>query len=813
MRKTLLCAFYFVIIHLSVWAQEQYTQLPTFYIETDNPNATIGKKDYVSGKLTIVSSDKKECMTDALLGIRGRGNSTWGMAKKPYRIKFDSKTRLLNLNAKAKSWVLLANYADKTLMRNAVAFEVSSFLGMEFTPAVRFVDVVLNGEFMGNYMVSDQVEVAKGRVPVEEQETTDTEEPAITGGYLIELDGFASSEPVWFQTPKGLKVTVKYPKDDEINMKQRRYITDYICNFEDVLFSAQFTDPEEGYRAWIDEKSLIDWYIACELVGNSDSFWSTYIYKKREDKHLYFGPLWDYDIAFNNDNRLGDATNKLMREAAHNPKDWVQQMWKDPWFRHAVNERWKELVASGVEEHLLTYVSETASLIDRSQALNFNRWKVLDKRVYLETKLYDTYTGGVDYLKTYIKNRVAFLTDSFGEEDEEEEELRPFEVSNYYYHIMNRHTSNVMDVEEESTAERAKLVSWSLSNSRVTQDWIVREVATGRFILINRHSGLAACGSGQNTSLVQVNPDFTDLSQLWEIVPVHPDVFALVNIRSGCAIENYNGSAADGNKLIESKASPRELRSQQWYLEMTEETVQPEIDPDLPAFTADAGYYYSLISLSYPDRVASIDRSASHIGAAVILENPIEDYYAQQWSIQPISDGGFRFYNHFARCVMQSRGANTPVVVERINEEAHTQLWIPLPVDEDTYVLQNSATGGYASVENGKVIERDALFLQVRNLHWKLEKSVLDVTGMSSTHTQKEVRCLLTDRRQLQFKLPAAETNVCVNIYSLSGVLLYSEVLPEASGHRVDVSALPSGVYLAEIVLSGHVCHLKILLP
>ena len=114
-----------------------------------------------------------------------------------------------------------------------------------------------------------------------------------------------------------------------------------------------------------------------------------------------------------------------------------------------------------------------------------------------------------------------------------------------------------MDVEEESTAERAKLVSWSLSNSRVTQDWIVREVATGRFILINRHSGLAACGSGQNTSLVQVKPDFIDLSQLWEIVPVHPDVFALVNIRSGCAIENYNGSAADGNKLIESKASPR----------------------------------------------------------------------------------------------------------------------------------------------------------------------------------------------------------------------------------------------------------------
>lgn len=95
-------------------------------------------------------------------------------------------------------------------------------------------------------------------------------------------------------------------------------------------------------------------------------------------------------------------------------------------------------------------------MIDRSQALNFNRWKVLDKRVYLETKLYDTYTGGVDYLKTYIKNRVAFLTDSFGEEDEEEEELRPFEVSNYYYHIMNRHTSNVWMWKRNLTAERAE---------------------------------------------------------------------------------------------------------------------------------------------------------------------------------------------------------------------------------------------------------------------------------------------------------------------------------------------------------------------
>ena len=417
MKKVLLLLSCIVVGYFSVFAQEQYTQLPTFYIKTDSPTETIGKSDYVSGKLSIVSSNLTECMEDVALGIRGRGNSTWGLAKKPYRIKFEKKTHLLNLDAKAKSWVLLANHADKTLMRNAVAFEVSHYLGMEFTPSARFVDVVLNDEFLGSYMVSDQIEVGKARVPVEEQETTDIEEPAITGGYLIEMDGFADSEPVWFQTPQKLKVTVKYPKDDEINSSQRKYITDYICNFENALFADNFADPTTGYRVLVDKGSLINWYIACELVGNSDSFWSTYIYKKREDPHLYWGPLWDYDIAFNNDNRFGDAIYEMMRESACIPKDWIQRMWKDPWFRSAVNARWKELVASGIEKHLSDYISETASLIDRSQELNFDRWQVLSERVYLETFLFDTYGEGVEYLKMYLKKRIAFLTENFDEAD------------------------------------------------------------------------------------------------------------------------------------------------------------------------------------------------------------------------------------------------------------------------------------------------------------------------------------------------------------------------------------------------------------
>lgn len=398
-------------------AREQLTDIPTIYIDTENGAGINSKETYTPGTVTVISADEDECCTDVSMGIRGRGNSTWGMAKKPYRMKLDKKAQFMNLPAKAKNWVLLANYADKTLIRNAIAFEISRFIGLEYTPSVKFVDVVLNDKYIGNYMVTDQTEVNPGRVPVEEQETSDTTEPAITGGYLLEVDGFADGEPVWFQTEKEVKVTIKYPKDDEINQQQRDYITAFVGEFERRLFADDFTDPVTGYAAMVDWESLVNWYIACELTGNSDSFWSTYIYKKRDDARLHFGPLWDFDIAFNNDNRLGNAVHKLMREHAHQPRTWIARIWKDAAFRLAVAQRWEELTDAGIAQHLLDTVDSYAALIDGSQKLNFEKWTVLSDRVYLETELFDTYQGGIDYLKDYITERVSFLSDSFAEGD------------------------------------------------------------------------------------------------------------------------------------------------------------------------------------------------------------------------------------------------------------------------------------------------------------------------------------------------------------------------------------------------------------
>ena len=399
--------------------QDQYVQItniPTIFINTKNGVGVTSKDNYVEAYVTVRGAENAEDnITEVLAEIKGRGNSTWGMAKKPYRLKFNKKIKFLGNKAKEKNWVLLANYADKTLLRNALAFETArNMFDFGFTPSVTFVDVVLNGKNLGNYTLTDQVEVKEHRVPVlEQEETTTLNDEEITGGYLIEVDGFADSEISWFQTTKGMKVTIKYPKDDEINSDQSYYISNYTQEMENALFSSNYTNAETGWRKYVDEASLVDWYIACELFGNSDSWWSTYMYKERGEI-FKLGPLWDFDIAFNNDDRLGNATTKFMRTYAHDPKTWIARWWQDPSFVSAVKARWGELRAKGLKSFMNNYIVETAELLDESQENNFNVWNILSSKVYRELAARGSYEAEVNFLKQYVLDRISFLDGQWG---------------------------------------------------------------------------------------------------------------------------------------------------------------------------------------------------------------------------------------------------------------------------------------------------------------------------------------------------------------------------------------------------------------
>lgn len=535
----------------------QKSDVPTVYIETENSKAITSKEIYIKATLRYVDANGEKYY-DAL-GIRGRGNSTWKLAKKPYRIKFDKKQEFLGSDhAKAKSWTLLANYADKSLMRNALAAELGKFTGQPFTAAAQFADVVLNGKYIGNYQISDQVEVRAKRVDIVEQEDPMTDASNITGGYLLEIDGFADSEPCKFTTTRGVKITVKSPDDEIIDPRQVSYIKNYIQSFENALFSADFTNPETGYRQYIDENTLLSWYVASEMTANPDAFWSTYIYKNQDDPKIYWGPLWDYDIAFNNCLRKGDMTRRLVLKdgfGADLTGVWLRRMWEDPWFVNAVNEKWKGMVEAGVENHLLKFIDEKEEELTTSQNLDGKIWPI-NTRVYDEYMLFSTYSATVDFLRKFVKERVSYLTDSFEKEAAGAVPTPPFEIEeNYYYRIHNANTMKCADISKDGNA----ICGNTYIEGTESQQWSITDMGNGLCMIINRTTGQAITeaapfvnGSYQrNAQLTLTNPDASDKRQLWQINPLPTGgAYTIVNAATNLAWNNSGGSNNDGNPWI-----------------------------------------------------------------------------------------------------------------------------------------------------------------------------------------------------------------------------------------------------------------------
>lgn len=606
MKRFYTCVVIALMACLCMAQHDQLTNIPTIYIDTYNGKSVTSKTNHIYATMTYVDGDNM-VQYDSLQ-IRGRGNSTWNLAKKPYRIKFNESTKFLGKGyAKNKSWTLLANHADKSLLRNAVTFAMGDFLGQPFSPAAHFVDLVLNGTYLGNYQVSDQVNVDNKRVEIYEQEEVAADTSNITGGYLVEIDGFGTNELVNFRTKKNLIVSVKSPDEDVINTAQRNYIKQYLNDFETSLFGANFTDDANGYRAIVDSATLVSWYIATELSANVDGFWSTYLYKDRDDPRLYFGPLWDYDIAYNNCNRVGDVTFSTMVDAGFGSdltKVWVKRMIQDPWFNAAVNKAWKQKVSEGLEEYLYHYIDSMAAHLEQSQEKNYNRYSI-SSRVYNEIYLYSTYGDYIDQLKNFIGDHMQFLTTAFaqraneaGDDDNPVVELKPFELQEgYYYRIYNKGTNKVLDIADASTAAGAGVVIWSPEYGRDTQLWQIMKVGEA-YQLVNKASGMAfndpSPSSAVGTPINVAMPDVGDSRQLWYFVTVNEnDNYNIINAYTDHAINNSGGGATDGNNILSYTNDDRNAVStnRQWYItpeELIPDYISEEVKEALAATIAEA---------------------------------------------------------------------------------------------------------------------------------------------------------------------------------------------------------------------------------
>jgi len=289
--------------------------------------------------------------------LKGRGNSTWyEPPKKPYAIKLDKKAEVLGM-PKHKRWVLLANYMDYTHLRTETAFYMGRSSRLDYTPRIRYVEVVLNGKYQGLYQITEQLKVDANRVDI------------APDGFLLEIDVLDPEGEVFFRIPsieEYAHINIKAP-DVLTDSPEFVYVRDFLTEFDRLLAGDDFADPQTGYLKYIDLDSFVDWYLINEITKNQDSdfYSSCYMHFDREDK-IKMGPLWDFDRSLGNyhyapDESLYRYDGWLTRNAS-----WYSRLFEDARFRAQVKERFRYFYANLPE--IERYVSEQDELIREAKA-------------------------------------------------------------------------------------------------------------------------------------------------------------------------------------------------------------------------------------------------------------------------------------------------------------------------------------------------------------------------------------------------------------------------------------------------------------
>ena len=802
MKRIYLSLLACIMVYVGMAQYDQLTNIPTIYIETFAGQHITSKENYIYATMTYV--DGENMVQYDSLQIRGRGNSTWNLAKKPYRIKFNESTKFLGKGyAKNKSWTLLANHADKSLLRNAVTFAMGNFLGQPFSPAAHFVDLVINGTYLGNYQVSDQINVDNKRVEIYEQEEVATDDSNITGGYLLEIDGFGTSEKVNFRTSKNLIISVKSPDEDVINTAQKNYIRQYLNDFEATLFSPNFTDATNGYRAIVDSATLMSWYIATELSANIDGFWSTYIYKDQDDPHLYFGPLWDYDIAYNNCNRVGDVTNQTMINAGFGSdltKVWMKQMIQDPWFNTAVNKAWKQKLNEGLEEYLYQYIDSMAAHIDESQEKNYKRYSI-STGVYNEIYLYSTYSDYIDQLKQFIAAHTDFLSDEFakrandtgGDDDIPVVTLKPFALQeDYYYRIYNRGTNKVVDIANSSTEENAGIVTWSPEYGRDTQLWQIVKVGD-YYQLINKVSGMAfndpSFSSATGTQLNVAIPNANDSRQLWKFVTINEnDNYNIINVYTDHVANNSGGNAADGNSIISYTNDERNAVSnnRQWRItpeELIPDYISEEVKEALTATISEAEKFLS----SLTDKQVGRNIFCYHEEQIELLRKMVQDAKIFE---STIADDYILTNVNLAKQLAQAQ--------QKV-----------MPDTNCRYTIRHKISGYYLDIETNKLcvtklVNKDASqrfsFEQAGNngVYLKADNGLYVMLGDTNGWTMVG-QTSISNKAKATFEVSIVGD--CYHIYTINGLLGTNDITENSTVYGDKYASNPNNVTRAEWII------------
>lgn len=369
-------------------------------ITTDNNTPITSKEEYVKCSVSVES----EHLEWNYLGkgkIRGRGNSTWlWYPKKPYRIKLDEKAEILGL-AEEKDWVLLADYRDPTHLMNTLVFTIGEGLGLPYTNHVRYVEVTLNNQYIGMYILTEQVEQGNDRVAISETEGTLISLDADDGPELNPMGG----DNFW-STVYRMPVCVKSP--DGVNTTQLRMVQDDLGKLEKSIQKADY----DAVAKQMNIKSFIDYMLIQELVYNVEVAAPRSINMHKDKGGLWtMGPLWDFDAGFDFDwgtmytghnyfanyKELVLGTNPSSHVGGYIVPSFFTDLFKSKRFVSEYKARWKEVksdIMSKYWKKTNMYVTECAEAYER----NLKSWPI-DK----------SYKTEIERMKNWLTNRINYL--------------------------------------------------------------------------------------------------------------------------------------------------------------------------------------------------------------------------------------------------------------------------------------------------------------------------------------------------------------------------------------------------------------------
>ena len=333
--------FLFLLAGLPLFAAEPTRTLPIVYVNTKNSQPVNDKETQVPATLyidSVVSAFHPLGSSQAPIActIKGRGNWTWsGFDKKPYKIKFDEKQKVLGMH-KNRHWCLQANADDYLgFLKMPVGLMLSEAIGLRWTPREQPVELVLNGKYMGLYFLTEHVRIASNRVHIHEQAKGETHPDSITGGWLVEIDNYSTENNITFTEGNGQYVMVSLREPDSLTSAQRHYIENQMYALNEVLYGSS----EAQLAQLLDLEEAAKYYLVQEIMEDCESYHgSCFLYKDRDSLGVAdpwkFGPVWDFGNAYDRHQETWIYENPTW------PQYWIGQLATWPAFQQKVQEQW-----------------------------------------------------------------------------------------------------------------------------------------------------------------------------------------------------------------------------------------------------------------------------------------------------------------------------------------------------------------------------------------------------------------------------------------------------------------------------------------